>query len=194
MSKLKLFLTIISILIAVTPITVQIIIHRDNIVGLVLPPSIAGLLKGGTDDLSTADAVDFAGMSFPLPYLAENPVFSKENTIELIYTFTNPLDGRITITSMDAEIVCIDHNFVLGDVYIEPATLEPHQTVNLNVTCTLSKQAIDHIATHHKGQDSINTEFKNFSVELTDIKITMDHRKLGSIQIACTLLNLKPLF
>ena len=162
--------------------TVQIIIHRDNPAGLILPPTIAGILKGGTDDLSTADAVDFAGMSFPLPYLSEDPVVSKDNTIKLIYTFTNPLDGKITITSMDADVVCIDHQFTLGDVYVEPITLEAHQTANLNVTCKLSAQAIEHIATHHKGQERINTEFKNFSVELTDIKITMDHRKLGSIQ------------
>ncbi|MDR2700328.1 MAG: hypothetical protein LBC12_05940 [Nitrososphaerota archaeon] len=189
MSKVKLFLTMISILIVVIPITVQVIIYRDNPVDLILPPTFAALLNGGTDDLSTVDVVDFAGMSFSLPFLSEEPVFFQNNTIKLIYTFTNPLDGKITITTMDAKMVCTDHKFKLGDTFIEPATLEPKQTINFNVYCILSTTAIEHIATHHQGQDSINTEFENFSVDLTDIKIIMPHRKLGSIQIPQTILK-----
>ncbi|MCL2134288.1 MAG: hypothetical protein FWH37_01875 [Candidatus Bathyarchaeota archaeon] len=189
MNKLKLFLTIISVLIAVTPITTQIIIHRDNIVGLILPPTISDILAGGTDDLSTADSVNFAGMNFSLPVIVGDPVLFQNNTVKLTYIFTNPLDGKITVTSMNAELVCTDHSFTLSkDIFVDPITLEPKQTVNLNVTCVLSAKAIEHIKTQHQGENSINTEFKNFSVELTDIKITMPHRKLGSIQIPLTIL------
>ncbi|MCL1970136.1 MAG: hypothetical protein FWF66_01545 [Candidatus Bathyarchaeota archaeon] len=194
MNKLKLFLIVLSILIAVTPISVQVIIHRDNPVGLILPPTIADLLNGGTEDITNADAFNFAGSSIPLPMLIGNPVLFQNNTVKLTYTFTNPLEGRITITSMDAELVCIDHRFPLGNVFIEPATLEPNQTLELNVTCTLSTQAIEHIRTQHQGQDSINTEFENYSVELTDIKIIMDHRKLGPIQIPQLITTLNKLF
>ncbi|MDR2707879.1 MAG: hypothetical protein LBB87_03955 [Nitrososphaerota archaeon] len=193
MNKLKLFLTVLSILIAVTPITVQIIIHRDNIVGLILPPTIADILTSNTDDLTNADSFDFGGSSIPLPMLVGTPILYPNNTVHLTYTFTNPLDGRITITSMDAKIVCTEHRFILGDVYIEPATLEPNQTLELNVTCILSPKAIEHISTQHQGQDSINAEFENFSVGLTDITITMDHRKLGPIQIPQTTLILNNL-
>lgn len=193
MSKLKLFLTIITILIAVVPISVQVIRYRDNPVDLILPPSISEILQGGTDDLVNADAVNFAGMSFPLPILTGEPVLSKDNKIHLTYNFTNPLDGKITITTMDAELVCTEHKFKLGDVFIEPATLESNQTIDLDVTCILTPQAIEHIKTQHKGQTSIKTEFENFSVDLIDIKITMPHRKLGIIQIPLSLLTLNPI-
>ncbi|MCL2691616.1 MAG: hypothetical protein FWE56_05095 [Candidatus Bathyarchaeota archaeon] len=193
MNKVKLFLTVIALLIAVVPITTQVIRYRDNPVDLILPPSISEILQGGTDDLVNADAVDFAGMSFPLPILTDNPVLSKDNTVELTYNFTNPLDGEITINSMNAELICTEHKFKLGDVFIEPATVESGQTIDLNVTCILTPQAIEHIKTQHKGQTSIKTEFKNFSVDLIDIKITMPHRKLGTIQIPLTSLTLNPL-
>jgi len=173
----------ITILIAVTPISLQVIIHRDNIVSLILPPTIEELLFGSTGDIANADVINFAGMSFSLPYLSETPTLSHDNTIKLSYTFTNPLDGKITIISMDAEIICTDHNFTLGHVSIEPITFEAYQTLELNVTCTLTAQAIKHIETQHKNQNNINTEFKNYSIDLTDIKIIMDHRKLGDIYI-----------
>jgi len=184
MSKVKLFLTILSIFIAVTPITVQAILYRDNIVGLILPPSIADLLTGrNTTDLANADYFDFVGTQIPLPMLTGDPVLFPDNTVKLTYNFTNPLDGKITITTMEAEIVCTEHHFTLGDVFIEPATLEPKQTIDLNVTCRLSPKAIEHIKLYHQGQDHIKAEFENFTVELIDIKITMEHRKLGSIQL-----------
>jgi hypothetical protein len=184
MSKIKLFLTILSVIIAVTPLTVQVIIYRDNIVDLVIPPTVADLFEGGASNLYDADFFELAGgMSVALPYLSEDPVLMPDNTIKLTYTFTNPLDGKITITSIDAEIICIDHGFTLGKVFIEPVTLESNQTLNIDVTCNLTTNAIEHITTNHKEQDSINTEFKNFKVELVDITITMDHRKLGNIQI-----------
>jgi hypothetical protein len=194
MDKIKLFLTLLTILIAVVPVTVHALIHRENLVGLILPPSIADLFTGGTDDLVTVDEVDFAGMSFSLPTLLGDPVLFPNGTINLIYNFTNPLDGKITINSIDAVIVCVDHDFPLGDVYIEPATLEPNQTIELNVTGILTTQAMEHIISEHKGQNSINTEFKNFRVDLTGIKITMPHRKLGPIQLPLSTLTLNPIF
>jgi hypothetical protein len=183
MSKVKLFLTILSIIIAVTPITTQIILYRDHLTDLVIPPTIADLFDGGVTDLYSADAIELVGTSFSLPILSEDPCILHDNTIKLTYTFTNPLDGKISLTSIDAEIICIDHGYVLGKVFIEPATLAANQTIDIDVYCNLSSQAIEHIATEHKGQDKIDTEFKNFKVELIDITITMDYRKLGNIQI-----------
>jgi hypothetical protein len=188
MNKLKLFLTIITLLIAVTPITVQVIIHRNNPVNLILPPTFADLIIDGPGDISDLDVFAVAGLSVPLPTLIGTPVISSDNTVKLIYNFTNPLDGKLVINSMDAEIVCTDHSFVLGTVFIEPTTLEPHETHILDVIVNLTPPAIEHIITHHKGQNSIHTEFRNYSVDLMDIKITMPHRHLGDIQIPQSLL------
>jgi hypothetical protein len=194
MNKIKLFLTILTILIAVVPIATHVIIYRENLVGLILPPTLAELFFGGTDNLVTADTVDFAGMSFSLPILLGDPILLQNDTLRLIYEFTNPLDGKITINAIDADIVCIDHNFPLGTVFIDPAALEPNQTLEFNVTGILTLQALGHITTHHKNQNSINTEFRNFSVDLTGIKITMPQRKLGPIQLPSSILTHNSLF
>ncbi len=183
MSKTKFFLTILTILIAVVPMTTYVIIYRENPVDLILPNSLAELFMGSIDDLATVDNIHFAGMYFSFPTLVGDPVLHQNGTLNLIYKFTNPLDGQITINAINAEIVCLDHDYTLGHVFIEPATLEPNQTLEFNVTGVLTPQAIEHITTQHNKQNSINTEFKNFSVDLTGIKITMPHRKLGDIQL-----------
>ena len=195
MNKVKFFLTVLSILIAVTPLTVQIIIHRDNLVNLILPPTFADLISEGTEDISDVDVFDFAGMYVPLPTLTGTPVLSQDGTVKLTYNFTNPLDGKLTVNSMDAEIICVEHDFTLGkDVFVEPITLGPHETCDLHVIVYLTPNAIEHIITHHQGQDNIYTEFKNYSVDLTDIKITMPHRHLGYIQIPKSNLNPNDLY
>jgi hypothetical protein len=183
MSKVKLFLTILSIIIAVTPITIQAIIYHDHPVDLFIPPTIADLFEGGVTDLYDADVIELVVASFSLPILTGDPCLLQNGTILLTYTFTNPLDGKITISSIDAEIVCIDHGYTLGKVFIEPVALAANQTLDIDVYCILSSQAIEHIATKHQGQDKISAEFKNFKVELIDITITMDYRKLGDIHI-----------
>ncbi|MCL1977183.1 MAG: hypothetical protein FWG55_03630 [Candidatus Bathyarchaeota archaeon] len=182
MNKIKILLTVLSILITVTPIATQVLIHRDNLLGLVIPATINDLLNASVDGIDTADDVELAGISFPLPALSDEPVFFQNNTVKLMYTFTNPLNNEITVTAMDAEIVCTDHGFLIGNASIEPTTLEPKQTLDIPVTCLLSPQALEHIKTSHQGQDSIKAEFKNFSVELSGVTIHMDHRKLGYIQ------------
>ncbi|MDR2203212.1 MAG: hypothetical protein LBE76_02715 [Nitrososphaerota archaeon] len=184
MSKIKLFLTILSILIAVMPISIQAIRYHDNLVGLVMPPSIEQLFSGGIEDLEAVDAIDFAGMSLQLPILQGEPILFQNRTVHLIYTFTNPFDTNLTINSMDADVICVDHHFILGTVLIEPVTLAPKQTLNLYVTCIFSTQAIAHIATEHKGQDSITTVFKDYTVELQGIEIHMEQRKIGDIKIS----------
>jgi hypothetical protein len=183
MSKIKIFLTLLSVLIIVTPITTQIFLHRDNISGLIIPPAIDDLLNAGVDDINNADAVDIVGISFQLPVLSEAHIFSQNNTAKLIYTFTNPLNNEITITAMNADVVCVEHDFVLGTVSIEPITLGPKQTLDISVNCVLNPQTLEHIETKHQGQNSLSAEFKNFTVDLIGVKIQTDTRKLGPIQI-----------
>ena len=183
MNKLKIFLTVLSVLITVIPIGTQVFIHRDNLVGLVIPSTFNDLLNTSVDDISTADSVDIAGFSFQLPVLLNAEFFFHDSTVKMLYTFTNPLDAEITLTSMDAEIICVADNFILGSISIEPTHFDPNQTLEIPVTCVLSRQALEHIAIEHQGQDSIKTEFKNFSVELIGVKIHIDTRKLGDLQI-----------
>jgi len=186
MKKVKILLTILTILIAVVPITAEILIYKDNLAGLVIPPEISNLINGGNiaDNIGTVTG-DISNTPFEPPMLSGEPqYFPENNTVKFTYNFTNPLQTEITITTLQAEVVCHDHGFALGSVGIDPSTLAPGQTIDITAFGVLSNEALEHIATQHAGQSSINADFKNLDVEMGGVTIQMDLQQyVGSIPI-----------
>ena len=48
MKKLKIFLTLLSVLIIVLPIAFEVVLYRDNLLGLIVPPEMISLVNGGS--------------------------------------------------------------------------------------------------------------------------------------------------
>jgi hypothetical protein len=186
MKKVKILLTILTILIAVVPLTVEVLIYRDNLTGLVIPPEISNLLNGSNiaGNVGTVSS-DISNTPFEPPMLSGEPqYFPENNTVKFTYNFTNPLETEITIKTLQAQIVCHDHGFVLGEVGIDPSTLEPGKTINITAFGVLSDEALEHIATQHAGETSINVDFQNLDVEMAGVTIQMDLQQyVGNIPI-----------
>jgi hypothetical protein len=106
---------------------------QNDLVGLVIPPEIANLLKGDNTNNNIGTVTgDTSNTPFEPPMLSGEPqYFPENNTVKFTYNFTNPLNTEINITTLQAEVVCHDHGFPLGNVGIDPATLEPGQTIDI---------------------------------------------------------------
>ena len=186
MKKVKILLTILTILIAVVPITAEVLIYRDNLTGLVIPPEISNLMNGGNIAANMGTVTgDIANTPFEPPMLSGEPqYFPENNTVKFTYNFTNPLETEITITTLQAQVVCHDHDFLLGEVGIDPSTLAPGQTIDITAFGVISDEALEHIVTQHAGQTSINADFKNLEVEMGGVTIQMDLQQyVGNIPI-----------
>ncbi len=183
MNKTKILLSLLTVLIMVVPLAVQVIAYQNNLVGLIIPPELMNLMNPQSSN-SGNSGTTLANSPFQPPIATGEPqYFPQNNTVQLTYSFTNPLNSRITITAMQAEMICHDHGFPLGNVSIEPTTLEPKQTLDITATGVFSPEALEHIKTQHSGQSSINAEFENLNVEMAGVKIQMDHQELGYIPI-----------
>ncbi|XHH09826.1 MAG: hypothetical protein ACFCUE_04155 [Candidatus Bathyarchaeia archaeon] len=182
MKKVKFLLSILSILIIVAPITAEVLLYQDNLLGLIIPPEITNLMNGGNVKTGINQ---IANTPFEPPMLSGEPqYFPENNTVKFTYNFTNPLNTEISIKTLNAKVVCHDHGFPLGEVGIDPATLEPGQTIDITAFGVLSQQALEHIATQHAGQSSINADFENLNVEMAGITIQMDLQQyVGNIPI-----------
>ncbi len=126
-----------------------------------------------------------ASTPFEPPMISGEPqYFPENNTVKFTYNFTNPLNTEITITTLQAEVVCHDHGFPLGQVGIDPSTLQPGQTIDITAFGVLSDEALEHIVTQHAGQSTINADFENLDVEMGGVTIQMDLQQyVGSIPI-----------
>jgi len=180
--KIKILLTLLSALILVGPLTVEVLMYQDNLLGLVLPPQITDLINGKRIETVSGQ---IANTPFEAPMLSGEPQYFPENrTVKFTYNFTNPLNTEISVTTLQAKVVCHDHGFLLGEVAVDPTTLKPGQTVDITAFGVLSEEALEHIRTHHGGQSSINADFQNLNVEMGGVTIQMDlQRGVGNIPI-----------
>ena len=123
MKKVKIILTLLTIIITVAPIAVQLLAYQDNLLGLVIPPELTDLMNGGG---SNSGIGQVANTPFEPPQLSGEPQFFPENnTVKFTYNFTNPLNTQITVKTLEAEVVCHEHGFTIGIVAIDPTTLQP---------------------------------------------------------------------
>jgi hypothetical protein len=180
MKKVKIILTLLTIIITVAPIAVQVLAYQDNLLGLIIPPEITNLMNGSNNNGGIGEV---ANTPFQPPAISGEPQFFPDNnTVKFTYNFTNPLNTQITVKTLEAEIVCHEHGFTLGTVAIDPTTLAPGQTVDITAFGVLSPEALAHIITQHPGQSSINCDFKDLNVDMAGVTIQMDQQQnIGQI-------------
>jgi hypothetical protein len=185
MNKVKMLLTLLTIAIIVLPIAIEVLLYKDNLLGLIVPPEIAGATTSGSTNNSILNS------EFTLPQPVGEPQYNPESkTASFTFNFTNPLNTTITVDKLEAGIVSHDDGVFLGNVSIrEPLTLAPGQTSNITILSAFSNEAIEYFKTQSKGQNSTNIDVTNLNAELAGVKVHVDRQNIGNIPIPSELLG-----
>jgi hypothetical protein len=185
MNKVKMLLTLLTIAIIVLPIAIEVLLYKDNLLGLIVPPEIAGATTSGNTNNSILNP------EFTLPQPVGEPQYNPESkTASFTFNFTNPLNTTITVDKLEAGIVSHDDGVFLGNVSIrEPLTLAPGQTSNITILSAFSNEAIEYFKTQSKGQNSTNIDVTNLNAELAGVKVHVDRQNIGNIPIPSELLG-----
>ncbi len=195
MKKLKIFLTLLSVAIIVAPIAFEVVLYRDNLLGLVVPPEVANITNGGnnspngsngnspvSNDTNTSNLVN---SGFQLPQQVGEPQYNPENkTLAFTFNYTNPLQTPISVDKLQATIVSHDDGAFLGNVSLDkPLNLQPGQTMNITALDVLSDEAINYFKTNSTNQNSINVDFVNLNVDVGGVTVKVDRQNIGDIPI-----------
>lgn len=174
--KVKLLLTILSILIAVLPLTVQVIAYQNNLFGLIVPPEITALINGDNSLLTS---------QFQAPQIVGEPQYNQETkTAKFTFSFTNPLKTEMNINQLEAGIKCHDHDLLLGTVSIPNSiTLTPGESVQIEAVGQISEDAINHLITQHYNTNNVNIDFVNLNVNVAGIQVQVDEQNIGYISL-----------
>jgi hypothetical protein len=208
MKKLKIFLTLLSVLIIVIPIAFEVVLYRDNLLGLIVPPEMINLVNGdsrngdsgnllnSSDNGSSlisgnGDISRLLSSGFELPQLVGEPQYNPDtNTLSFTFNFTNPLKTSIAVDKLEAGIVSHDGGVFLGNVSLaKPLRLEPGQTIDITALDALSPEAINYYKTNVIGQNSTNLDFVNLNVDVAGITLHVDRQNIGDIPIPSQLLR-----
>lgn len=187
MKKLKLILLFLTIAITVTPIVIEVLLYRDNLLNLIIPPEIANLVNGKSNTSNENSIIDnnLLNPDFELPKPVGDPQYNPQTkTISYTFNFTNPLQTPLEIDELKAGLVSHNDDFFLGNITIsKPLKLDPGQTIDITALGVLSDDALDYLRNQAATQDSINLDFVNLNVDLSGVQLQLDKQNIGNIPI-----------
>jgi len=181
LSKVTMALSVLSIAIIVGPLAGLLIVYRDNVVGLILPPQVKSMVTGGGSSgslLSTLsqDLSNFSPQSGG--QLQYNP---DTGAISYPFNFTNPLNTQISFEQMSAEVVG-GNNVSLGNLSTQPTIIAPGANAILDLTGNLNKSTVSQLAAQNQGASSLNISLENVNVDVGGVKVHVNQiSNFGSI-------------
>ena len=177
MDKVRVAMVLITIAITVGPILGIVLVYRDNLLGLVIPPELNQLISGASPGNSgvtenpsqtnqTAEIEKFLKPFFPNGNIPQsiNDIIPEEPEVHYnpttgIFTASfqvkNPSIADMTIKSINGTVECDEHLFQIGPVSLkEPVTVKAGGTANAVITGQWTIDARIHLDTEHAGEQT----------------------------------------
>ncbi len=173
-------LTVLTIAIMVGPLAYTAYIYRDNLMGMVMPPQISGLLGDGGDN----SGFPSLSSNFQAPTPVGEPQYFPENhSYAFAYNFTNPLPEDISVDGFSAELYSTDGVY-LGSVGLNnPLHINAGGNGIIDISGGFTQQAIDYFKS--QNSTSIDVNFKNIDVNVDGFNFHLDDPSnlMGSIPL-----------
>jgi len=170
MDKVKIALTVLSILIVIGPLVGAAFVYRDNLVGLVVPPQVKSLVSGG-DSIGSQSQPQFQP-----PQLVGQPQYNAQTgAFTVSFNFTNPLTNEVSIDKLSAEVQSEEGGVSLGNISLgQPIQITPGETSIINVSGVLNQAAISQFEAQNPGVNGINISLENLNVDVAGVTVHMD--------------------
>jgi len=180
MDKVKIALTVLSILIVIGPLAGAAFVYRDNLVGLVVPPQVKSMVSGGDSTGSQSQP------QFQPPQLVGQPQYNAQTgAFTVSFNFTNPLTNEVSIDKLSAEVQSEEGGVSLGNISLgQPIQITPGETSIINVSGVLSQAAISQFEAQNPGVNGINISLANLNVDVAGVNVHMDQvNNVGQLQL-----------
>jgi len=165
LDKVRLALILITLVIALGPILGVVIIHRNNLLELVVPPNVTDILNGA---FSTDGSLE-------PPTFVESEYDVVSRTVSLTFNFTNPFKVGMTINSMTANVECAADNFLLSNALLkQPVKLSAGETARITIVGMWTEGALNHFQTAHPGEKTIDVNLVGLVVDFDGIRVEMN--------------------
>jgi hypothetical protein len=181
MDKLKIALTLLSIAIVVGPIAGVVLVYKDNLPGLVLPPQIQGLVERDNSSPTVTQPSEILPQ-FQMPQPVGEPKYNSQ-TGEFVYpfNFTNPLDTKISFDQLSAD-VSLGNGQTLGTISLDqPINIDPGASEVINATGIMSQDSINQLVAQYGNNNLDNIVLNNVNVTVGGVNVFIPHIDAGSI-------------
>jgi len=169
MDKVKLVLTVVSIVIVAVPLLGIVVAYQGNLLGLFIPPEVNEI----ADNL-----LNSGGTSMEPPTLVGPPEFdAASRTVTLTFQYKNSFPFDITVNSLNGNMECDEHGFPLGTANLsKPVSIDAGKTGTLTVVGTWTKEAMSHFENMHAGEETVDVVLVDFAVDVSGITVQTNER------------------
>lgn len=170
MDKIRLLLTVITIVIVVVPLIGTLLRYQDNLLGLFVPPEIRevanGLMGGNGDN----------GFGMEPPTMVGEPQYDEaSHTFLVSFQYKNSFPAGITIKSLSGNIECVEHGFHLGNTSLsKPVSIDAGETGTLTVLGKWTDEGISHFGVAHGDEENVDVVLVDMAVDISGIQIQLD--------------------
>jgi len=186
MQAISVVLVLISIGTIVGPMAGAVIMYRDNLSQLVVPPQINNLINGNSNskngnsnnnsDNSNVGSGNFGvgqnGGGFTTPTLVSAQINIEAKTFTATVNVTNNFNYDLTINSFNATAESSQDHYQLGTISMDsPVTLPADQSSLVTASGTWTQQAVDYVQNNFAGAKSLNVDLANVAIDVNGITI-----------------------
>jgi len=169
--KVRFLLTIISVVVVAGPLAWEVMVYKDNLSGLIVPPEVTTFMG-----LTGEDGV-FSGVGFEAPRVVGSGFDVNSRTVEVILNVTNPLDVDLNLEVLNGTLVCSEHDFVLGFVGINGAVeFWGKQSTVFSVVGSWVPDALTHVGSSHVGENEVGIDLIDVYVEVNGVMVSLGER------------------
>jgi hypothetical protein len=182
MQKLSIILVLISIGTMVGPIAGAVILYRDNLSQLVVPPQINNLVNGNNSNSNSGNNNSNVGSGnfgvgesdggITAPTLVSEQINLEAKTFTVTVNVTNSFNYDLTVNSLNATVESSQDHYQLGTISLDsPITLVANQSSLVTVSGAWTQEAVDHVQNNFPGATSINVDLAYVTIDLNGIII-----------------------
>ncbi len=185
-------LLLISVGLVVGPVGAVVIIYRDDLTGLVIPPEIQGVMNGDTSfilndnvGIINGDGSDPNSVlnNFVVPTFVSADVDQSTNTFSVQVNVTNPLNYDLTLNTLSTDVQSPDGKLLASINIGNPITIYSGQSSIVQVDGSWTQAGEDYIVVH--AQDSsIPISLANIVVDVNGITVERSEPMTVTIPIS----------
>ena len=175
MQTVGIILLLISIGTIVGPVGAVVVMYRDNLVQLVVPPEINDIINGNstlTNVASDNSSSSSGSGAFLTPVFVGAQIDNVSRTFTVTVKFTNTFNLNLTLNGLSADVVCSQHNYQLGTIGINRVIeVLSGETTQITVSGSWTQDAENHFTTEHAGATAIDVNLVNLTINVNGITV-----------------------
>jgi hypothetical protein len=197
MDKVRLALVLVTVAITVGPILGIVLVYRDNLPGLIIPPEINQIANsnggnpenssqpGQTDNSNGIGALaSWLSSGGTIPNNISDIIPEMPGPEDIQYdpvtrTFTasfqvkNPSPFDMSVKSINGTVECDEHHFPIGPITLKnPVTVKAGGNATATITGQWTQEAIKHLEVAHPQEQSIKCSLVGAVISFTTLGIS----------------------